>query len=93
MGVHIVAISLGSNGLFLSWDGEAKLIPAPQIKAGNPTGAGDALLAGLIFAINRGESLPQAGRFAVACGTAAAQGIGVGLPPRHTIELLAKMIP
>jgi 1-phosphofructokinase family hexose kinase len=93
LGVHIAAISLGENGLFLSWEDDSRLIPAPEINVGNPTGAGDALLAGLIYAIEQGESLPQAGRFAVACGAAAAQGNGVGLPPLSTIELLAQLIP
>jgi 1-phosphofructokinase family hexose kinase len=92
-GVHIVAISLAENGLFLSWEDDARLIPAPRINVGNPTGAGDALLAGLLYALEQGETLPQAGRFAVACGAAAAQGAGVGLPPRGTIELLAQLIP
>ena len=93
MGVHIAVITLGASGIFLSWDGGSKMISAPEIKVGNPTGAGDALLAGLIYAMEQGESLPQAGRFAVACGTAAAQGAGVGLPPRPSIELLAQLIP
>ncbi len=93
LGVQIVAISLAENGLFLSWENDSRLIPAPKINVGNPTGAGDALLAGLIYAVELGESLPQAGRFAVACGAAAAQGSGVGLPPLGTIELLAQLIP
>jgi 1-phosphofructokinase family hexose kinase len=88
MGIQIVAISLGADGLYCCWDpslnssGEnAILIPTEPIHQGNPTGAGDALLAGLVCAIENDLSLPEAARLAVACGTAAARGPGVELPP------------
>jgi 1-phosphofructokinase family hexose kinase len=88
MGVQIVAISLGAEGLYCCWDrvllesGEnAVLVPAAPIRGGNPTGAGDALLAGLIYALEHNMTLPEAAGFAVTCGSAAAQAPGVELPP------------
>ncbi len=87
MGVQIVAISLGAQGLYCCWDRSllqsrqnAILVPAEPIQGGNPTGAGDALLAGLVYALENDLALPEVARFAVACGTAAAQGPGVELP-------------
>lgn len=87
MGVQIVAISLGAEGLYCCWDRSllqsrqnTVLVPAEPIQGGNPTGAGDALLAGLVYALENDLALPEAVRFAVACGTAAAQGPGVELP-------------
>jgi 1-phosphofructokinase family hexose kinase len=93
MGVQIVAISLGADGLYCCWDRallqskeHAILVSAKPVQGGNPTGAGDALLAGLVYAleydllINEGGGFVDAARFAVTCGTAAAEGPGVELP-------------
>jgi fructose-1-phosphate kinase PfkB-like protein len=46
----------------------------------NPTGAGDALVAGLVWALDRSYALPDALVWGVACGAAAASldGTGVG---------------
>ncbi len=87
LGVQIVAISLGAEGLYCCWDrallqakDNAILVPAVPVHGGNPTGAGDALLAGMVYGLENDFSLPEAAHFAVACGTAAAQGPGVELP-------------
>jgi 1-phosphofructokinase family hexose kinase len=88
MGIQVVAISLGADGLYCCWEPSlhlsaenAILVPTEPLHHGNPTGAGDALLAGLVYAIENDLSLPEAARLAVACGTAAARSPGVELPP------------
>lgn len=87
MGVQIAAISLGAGGLYCCWDRSmlqtsrnSILVPAEAIQGGNPTGAGDALVAGLIYALEKDLPITEAAQFAVICGTAAAQGPGVELP-------------
>jgi 1-phosphofructokinase family hexose kinase len=91
MGAQIIAISLGAQGLFLCWEGESLLMSSPKIKRGNPTGAGDALLAGIIYALEKGETLKEAARWAVACGAAAAEGSGVNVPSfEHVKKLLQR---
>lgn len=67
-GVQQVAISLGSDGVF--WqaaDGSHGVEPACAVPVINTTGAGDALLAGLLHAHLAGEPLAQAIRFASGC--------------------------
>ncbi len=69
-GVQQVVISLGSQGLFWSDKnaGHGKLDALP-CKVVNTTGAGDALLAGLVYAYLQTQALPQAALLARACAT------------------------
>lgn len=80
MGARLVALSMGAAGAAVS-DGEhAWLAHAPTIDEHNPAGAGDALIAGLVWALDRGYTLPDALVWGVACGAAAASldGTAVG---------------
>jgi len=45
-------------------------IRPPEVSVVNPIGSGDAVTAGVAVALARGESLPEAVRFGMACGTA-----------------------
>lgn len=76
-GVEVVALSLGAGGLLLARGQEAVRARPPGVRAPNPVGAGDALLAGLAWALERGLSLEEMARWGVAAGTAAAMGEGV----------------
>ena len=76
-GVEVVALSLGAAGLLLARGQEAVRARPPEVRAPNPVGAGDALLAGLAWALERGLSLEEMARWGVAAGTAAAMGEGV----------------
>lgn len=67
-GVGAVCVSLGAAGSRLLADGGAAEVSAPRVSVRDVTGAGDALFAGLIFALLRGAGPEDALRF----GTAAA---------------------
>ncbi|MCO6449522.1 MAG: 1-phosphofructokinase family hexose kinase [Caldilineales bacterium] len=93
-GVALVALSRGADGLVLALDGETILATPPTISARSPIGAGDATLAGLIWAVRDGCDAPETARRATACGTAAAmqEGTGLGDLPlinelKHRIQL------
>jgi fructose-1-phosphate kinase PfkB-like protein len=45
-------------------------IRPPEVRVVNPIGSGDAVTAGIVVALARGESLPEAVRFGMACGAA-----------------------
>jgi len=76
-----VAISLGGDGLWLTSRAEGFPVSVntrpPAVSIQNPTGAGDALLAGLLWALQRGWNLEDASRWGVATGTCAAMKPGV----------------
>ena len=71
-GVELVALSLGAEGMLLAArDGLIRARP-PQVQALNPVGAGDALLAGVAWALAQGMSLSELARWGVArCSTRA----------------------
>ncbi len=71
-GAAAVVVSLGPAGLrAVTGDGGWQAIP-PAVEAVNPTGAGDAVVAGLTWGLVTGQPWPDRLRDAAALGTAAA---------------------
>lgn len=66
-GVDIVLLSLGAEGLCLAYDDVIEDFPAHTIEIADSTGAGDALLAGFIWARANGYDMRHAARFGQAC--------------------------
>jgi len=87
-GVELVALSLGADGLLLASRNATVRARPPRVVALNPVGAGDALLAGIAWALERGLALPEVAHWGVASGTAAAIGAGTGAAPRGEVEAL-----
>jgi 1-phosphofructokinase family hexose kinase len=79
-GIEIVALSLGAEGLLLAVEGQVVHAVPPRVQVRVPVGTGDALLAGLAWALERGLAPAEMARWGVAAGTAAAlrEGVGVG---------------
>lgn len=69
-GIERVVITLGDQGAVAAERGLAWHVKAPYVKALCPIGSGDAMMAGLIQALDRGEPLPDAVRYGVALGAA-----------------------
>ena len=76
----IVCLTRGARGLVLAAGGELVMASPPSVAARSPVGAGDATLAGLLWALSDGCDATKTARRAVACGAAAAmqEGTGVG---------------
>jgi len=85
-GVTQVALSLGGAGLLLATREAAAIAIPPDVPVKNVTGAGDALLAGLAYALERGLPLAEQARWGVAAGTASAMHEGVGIVTRASVE-------
>jgi 1-phosphofructokinase family hexose kinase len=88
MGAESVVLSAGSRGA-VGADGNitVEALP-PRIDALSPIGAGDALAAAFVWAMNRKKSFEDALRWGVAAGTASARLPGVSfasLPPTEEI--------
>ncbi|MDF1514979.1 MAG: PfkB family carbohydrate kinase, partial [Anaerolineae bacterium] len=93
-GATLVALSMGAQGMVLAYPGDRSyhvlhIIP-PQVQIRQPTGAGDALLAGILFALYHEMPIPVAARWGVASGTAAAMQSGVGTGTYSEIQMLAE---
>ena len=79
-GIELVALSLGAEGLLLSSRSQSARARPPLVRALNPVGAGDALLAGIAWALEQGLGLAELARWGVASGTAAAIRVGTDSP-------------
>jgi 1-phosphofructokinase family hexose kinase len=95
-GANIVALSMGAQGMILATKQHANFYilhaEPPQIKVKHPTGAGDALLAGIIYALDHGWSMAETARWGVASGTAAAMREGVSVGSFAEIQRLAPYV-
>jgi 1-phosphofructokinase family hexose kinase len=92
LGARYVVISAGKEGA-LAFDGQISwLAKAPAITEDNPTGAGDAMLAGLVFGLDGGKELADALALGAACGAAAAGMPGTAMPAREQVDALLKNV-
>ena len=78
-GARAAIVTAGAAGLALATTEGERWLAAPQVEVRNPIGAGDALVAGLGCALERGEPLEEA---VVAGLAAAAASIEEPLPGR-----------
>jgi 6-phosphofructokinase 2 len=77
MGVESVILSLGSRGAMSAREGHMAEAVPPRVEACCPIGAGDALAAAFVWALNEGHDFFTATRWGVAAGTASALLPGV----------------
>jgi 1-phosphofructokinase len=87
-GVRLVALTRGAQGLVLSMDGKLVIAAPPPVSVFSPIGAGDASLAGLLWATLEKCDAVETARRAVACGTAAAMQEGTGVGDQVLIKAL-----
>ena len=91
-GVRIVLLTRGAQGLVLAMERETVLAVPPPVSARSSVGAGDATLAGLLWAVSDRCDPVTTARRAVACGTAAAMQEGTGVGDRSLVEALLTRI-
>lgn len=94
-GPSLVVFAVGSEGNVFVWPDGEELVPLVDTPVVDTTGAGDALVAGLVAALLRGEDVRQAARFAVATAatTVGDPGGRPNLSPKKIGEQLAKIRP
>lgn len=88
----IVAVTLGKKGALMVTSNDAWHLTAPSVKVKGPVGAGDAFLDGLIFALDNGEGLRDASRWAVAAAAASVMKEGTANGSRNEVKRLVKRI-
>jgi 6-phosphofructokinase 2 len=92
MGPEAVILSLGSRGaLASSPEGILEALP-PRIEALCPIGAGDALAAAFVWALDKKKSFADALRWAVAAGTATASLPGMRFPTLDQTKAVYKKV-
>ncbi len=77
--VEVIVVSLGGQGAVLVTKDRLEHIPVPLVKVKTTVGAGDSMVAGMVWALNRKAGLGEMVRMGVACGTAATLNSGTQL--------------
>jgi len=68
---EVVVVSMGAMGAMLVTADQIEHIPAPPVRKVSAVGAGDSMVAGIVWTLSQGKSIREAVRMGVACGTAA----------------------
>ena len=67
----VLVVSLGAKGALWATKNEIEYIPAPTVHQKSTIGAGDSMVAGMVFSLTHEKSIGEAVKYGVACGTAA----------------------
>jgi len=89
---EVVVVSLSSSGAMLVTKEGYHHIPAPTVERKSTVGAGDSMVAGMVWALTQGRSYAEMAKMGVACGTAATMSPGTQLFKRSDAERLLKWI-
>ena len=79
---EVIVISMGMEGATIITKDTVDIITAPKVIRKSTVGAGDSMVAGIVFFLSTGKSLLEAAKFGVACGTAATMNPGTELCKR-----------
>ena len=85
---EIVVASMGAQGACLVTRNIVDHVAAPAVKKISTVGAGDSMVAGLVYALSMGQPVREAVRLGVACGTAATMNPGTELFHKEDAERL-----
>ena len=82
----MVVILAGKQGALFSDGQDHWFKRAPVIQECNPIGAGDAMVAGLVWRLSQNDEPRNSLAWAIGCGTAAASLPGTDMPKRALVE-------
>ena len=91
-GCDVIVGSLGIAGAILVTKSETYRITPPQVDRKSTVGAGDSMVAGIVYSLSRGMNLKQVLQYGVACGTAATMNPGTELCRKEDAEKLFKLL-
>lgn len=90
--IKYIVVSMGAKGVVgISKEGNYHVIP-PKINVRSSVGAGDSLVAGIIFALSENIPFEDALALGVACGTASALNPGNDLCKLNDIDMIKKEV-
>jgi 6-phosphofructokinase 2 len=89
---EIIVVSMGAAGALLVSEKEEWLATPPAVAIKSTVGAGDSMVAGIVYALINNKSLQEALQYGVACGTAATLNAGTELCRKEDAERLYNLI-
>lgn len=85
---EIIVVSMGPDGAWLVTADEKYFVAAPPVEKKSTVGAGDSMVAGITYSLQKQLSMKEAIRFGVACGSAATMNHGTQLFHKADAEKL-----
>lgn len=76
---EVIVVSMGMDGAMLVSQKETYRASPPEVERKSTVGAGDSMVAGIVYSLALGRDLKQALLYGVACGTAATMNAGTEL--------------
>jgi 6-phosphofructokinase 2 len=89
---EIIVVSMGPDGAWLVSSAERHFVAAPPVEKKSTVGAGDSMVAGITYSLQKNLTLKDAIRFGVACGSAATMNEGTQLFKKEDVEKLYGII-
>lgn len=89
---EIIVVSMGPMGAWLVNHEKKYFVAAPPVEKKSTVGAGDSMVAGIVYMLHKEKSLREAIRFGVACGSAATMNEGTQLFHPKDAALLFELI-
>lgn len=84
-GCEVMVISMGENGAMLVTKDDHIHIKPPVVEVKSTVGAGDSMVAGIVFGLSKGWDWHYILKFGIACGTAATMNEGTTLCKKHDV--------
>lgn len=88
----VMAVSLGPAGALLATREGVEYFTPPPVLSKSTVGAGDSMVAGIVFSLAEGRSLTDAVRYGVACGTTATMNPGTELCKKEDADRLFSLV-
>lgn len=89
---EMIVVSLGAGGALLVTATETYKAVPPEVNRKSTVGAGDSMVAGMVYSLSAGKNLEQSLRYGVACGTAATMNPGTELCKKKDADFLYTLI-
>lgn len=89
---EVLVVSLGAQGAMLVTNTALEYITAPIVFQKSTIGAGDSMVAGMVYSLAKSKSLSEMAKYGVACGTDATMTEGTQLCKKKDVEELNKWI-
>ncbi|HWZ21844.1 MAG TPA: 1-phosphofructokinase family hexose kinase [Cytophagaceae bacterium] len=86
--IEILVVSMGASGAMIVSKEGVHHISAPPVKKRSTVGAGDCMVAGLVWSLSQGMSPQDSLRYGIACGSAATMNTGTELCKKEDVEEL-----
>lgn len=86
--VKIIVLSLGPQGAMVATEGKVKRFPAPQVEHVSSIGAGDSMVAGIVYSLFKKLPLENAILYGLSCGSATVKSPGTELLQKEDVEQL-----